>query len=40
MYIFARPVLDAKKNARMIKVKNDQGVVHVALSLASVIHVH
>ena len=30
MCIYARPVPDAK-NAHMSKVKNDQGVVHVAL---------
>ena len=29
-----------RKNAHMSKVKNDQGVVHVALSSAFVIHVH
>ena len=29
-----------KKNAHMSKVKNDQGVVHVALSSACVMHVH
>ena len=29
-----------RKNAHMSKVKNDQGVVHVALSSACVIHVH
>ena len=39
MCIYARPVPDAK-NAHRIKVKNDQGVVHVALSSACVIHVH
>ena len=39
MCIYARPVPDAK-NARMSKVKNDQVVVHVALSSACVIHVH
>ena len=38
MFIYARPVPDAKI-AHMSKVKNDQGVVHVALSLACVIHV-
>ena len=40
MCIYARPVPVAKQNARMSKVKNDQGVVHVALSSAYVIHVH
>ena len=39
MCIYARPVPDAK-NADISKVKNDQGVVHVALSSASVIQVH
>ena len=39
MCIYARPVLDAK-NAHRSKVKNNQGVVHVALSSACVIHVH
>ena len=39
MCIYARPVPDAK-NAHMSKVKNDHGVVHVALSSACVIHVH
>ena len=37
MRIYARPIPDAK-NAH--KVKNDQGVVHVALLSACVIHVH
>ena len=39
MCIYARPVPYAK-NAHISKVKNDQGVVHVALSSACVIHVH
>ena len=39
MCIYARPVSDAK-NAHISKVKNDQGVVHVALSSACVKHVH
>ena len=39
MRIYARPVPDTK-NAHMSKFKNDQGVVHVALSSACVIHVH
>ena len=39
MRIYAGPIPDAK-NAHMSKVKNDQGVVHVALSSACVIHVH
>ena len=33
MRIYARPILDAKN-------ENDQGVVHVALLSACVIHVH
>ena len=37
MRIYARPIPDTK-NAH--KVKNDQGVVHVALLSACVIHVH
>ena len=37
MRIYARPIPDAK-NAH--KVKNDQGVVHVVLLSACVIHVH
>ena len=37
MCIYARPVPDAK-NAHMSKVKNDQGVVHVAQSSACVIY--
>ena len=39
MCIYSRPVPDAK-NAHICKVKNDKGVVHVALSSACVIHVH
>ena len=39
MRIYACPVPDAK-NAHMSMVKNDQGVVHVALLSACVIHVH
>ena len=39
MCVYARPVPGAK-NAHMSKVKNDQGVVHVALSSAFVILVH
>ena len=38
MRIYARPIPDAKKNGH--KVKNDQGVVHVALLSACVKHVH
>ena len=39
MCIYARLVPD-EKNAHMSKVKNEQGVVHVALSSACVMHVH
>ena len=37
MRIYTRPILDAKNDH---KVKNDQGVVRVALLSACVIHVH
>ena len=39
MCIYARPIPDAKIGP-LSKVQNDQGVVHVALSSACVIHVH